>query len=162
MTDLQGLLTHLIRAKVKFIIIGGYAAMAHGSSLLTRDVDICCEMSRENLFRLQCALGSINPVHRMGSERIPLSITEENAEGINNLYLQTDLGQLDCLGHVQGVGDYNEMIKGTIEVKLDCGPCRIADLETLIRTKKSLNRDKDKEALLQLRAIRKRLREEAD
>jgi len=44
---------------------GGYAAVAHGASLMTRDVDICYRFSQENLFRLRDTLAGTHPRHRM-------------------------------------------------------------------------------------------------
>jgi len=41
MLDLRGIVERLVRGGVDFVIIGGYAAVAHGSSLMTQDVDVC-------------------------------------------------------------------------------------------------------------------------
>ena len=38
MSDINHLLQRLCDADVEFIIVGGFAAMLHGSSLLTRDL----------------------------------------------------------------------------------------------------------------------------
>ena len=46
---------------VLFVLIGGMAAMAHGVTLVTFDVDICCPFMPENLFKLQRALTGSNP-----------------------------------------------------------------------------------------------------
>jgi hypothetical protein len=48
----------LADAQVNFVVIGGYAAMLHGSAFLTQDLDICYERSPENLKRLAAALAS--------------------------------------------------------------------------------------------------------
>jgi molybdopterin-guanine dinucleotide biosynthesis protein len=45
MPDFESLLSRLIDHHVDFVIVGGFAAVAHGSSLLTQDVDICCRLS---------------------------------------------------------------------------------------------------------------------
>ena len=39
MTDFEQLVAILSKAKVEFVIVGGLAATAHGSSRLTQDVD---------------------------------------------------------------------------------------------------------------------------
>jgi hypothetical protein len=38
MSNLQSLLQRLDETGIEYVLVGGYAAMLHGSSLLTRDV----------------------------------------------------------------------------------------------------------------------------
>lgn len=47
--DLLKVLTH---AGTEFIIIGGAAAIAHGSAILTKDFDVVYSRSQENIERL--------------------------------------------------------------------------------------------------------------
>lgn len=160
MGNFENLLTRLIEHEVEFVLVGGFAATAYGSTLLTQDVDICMRFSRENLMRLQKALADLHPVHRMTPRRLPLQITPETCASLKNLCLDTDLGQLDCLGFTQGVGDFEELKKDSIEVNLPAGICRILSLDALIRSKEAMRRPRDRESLLQLRAIRQRLQEQ--
>lgn len=154
--DLEGLLERLIRYRVEFIVIGGFAAVAHGVTLLTQDIDICCRLAPDNLMRLQDALADIHPVHRMPPSRPPLRLTRETATEFHNLYLETDWGQLDCLGEVLGVGDYEQALAASVSVSLPAGPCLILSIEALIRAKEAMGRERDRQAILQLRAIRER------
>jgi len=41
-----------------------------------------------------------------------------------------------------------------IEVKLPLGPCRILSLDALIQAKETLGRERDKDAVLHLKALR--------
>lgn len=41
MPDLEKLVQRLIEHNVGFVIVGGYAAIAHGVTLITFDVDVC-------------------------------------------------------------------------------------------------------------------------
>ncbi len=77
--------------------------------------------------------------------------------GYKNLYLVADLGQIDILSEITGVGDYLEVDRHAIPVDLGGCECRVLDLETLIRAKKALNLPKDRQAILELEAIRERL-----
>jgi hypothetical protein len=52
MTDFDALLTTLAQHQVDFIVIGGAAAIAHGSARLTQDLDIVYGRSPEKLKRL--------------------------------------------------------------------------------------------------------------
>ncbi len=45
MADLIGLLKRLAAAEVDFVLVGGLAAVTHGSSLLTQDVDVCIRLA---------------------------------------------------------------------------------------------------------------------
>jgi hypothetical protein len=42
--DFAGLLGALERQKVEFILVGGFAAVAHGAARLTQDVDVVYEL----------------------------------------------------------------------------------------------------------------------
>lgn len=156
MADLNGLLERLIQHHVDFVIVGGYAAVTHGSTLVTMDVDICCDFSAENILKLQKAILELHPVHRMTPNRLPLALTARRCEGLKNLYLDTDEGQLDCLGAVLGIGDFAEVKRRSVELELPFGRCRILALDALIEAKKAMGRPRDKAAALQLLAIQER------
>lgn len=154
MSDLESLLARLVEHKFHFVLVGGYAAVAHGCTLLTQDVDVCCEMSFDNLARLAAALEGCHPVHRMTPTRLPLHITPEFCDGLQNLYLATTMGQLDCLGEIAGIGDFAAALGGSEEVELPFGLCRILTLDSLIAAKAATNRPRDRDARLQLESIR--------
>jgi len=156
MPDLYSLLERLIRQEVDFVVIGGFAGVAHGSTFVTQDIDICCDMALENLMRLQGAVADLNPVHRMTPARVPLHLTPENCTAFKNLYLDTDCGQLDCLGSVQGLGDFEAVSSNSVEIELSAGTCRVLSLDALIRAKEAMPRPRDEEAVMELKAIRRR------
>jgi len=155
---LEILLTRLIEHKMEFVLVGGYAAAVHGVTLVTFDVDICCRFSPENLMRLQKALADLHPVHRMTPAKIPLKLTPEGCRGLKNLYLRTDYGPLDCISEVTGVGGFDAVKKQSVTIKLPSGACRILGIDALIRSKEAIGRPRDKETVLQLKAIRERKR----
>lgn len=142
---------------VEFVVVGGYAAVAHGASLMTRDIDICCRFSVPNLKRLAQVLADVHPRHRMTPQKLPLEITDALAATLKNLYLETDLCVLDCLGEVAGVGDFEQVVSQSIEIETPSGRCRLLGLDALIRAKEAMGRPHDKLAVLQLKAIRERI-----
>lgn len=75
---------------------------------------------------------------------------------LKNLYLRTDIGALDCLGEILGVGGFDEVLSHSIQIELPFGPCRILGIESLIRAKEAMNRDHDRISVRQLREIQKR------
>jgi hypothetical protein len=153
--NLISLLASLKKEKVNFVLIGGFAGVVHGCTLVTQDIDICCEFTTQNLLRLQKALAGLHPVHRMTSKKIKLALTKENCKDYKNLYLDTDLGQLDCLGFVQGIGDFEKVKEASQIIETDKLKLNVLRIEALIESKKSLNRPHDKQALAQLEAMRK-------
>ena len=68
-------------------------------------------------------------------------MTAEQCANLQNLYLKTDLGIVDCLSNVLGLGDFDSVLKGSIELELPFGHCRILDIESLIQAKETMNRD---------------------
>jgi hypothetical protein len=154
--NLSELTRRLVEAQVEFVLIGGFAAVAHGATLVTRDVDICCRFTAANLQRIHSAIGDLHPVHRSRPD-LPLELTPEACIRLKNLYLKTDLGVVDCLSEVLGVGDFDAVVTQSVEVQLPFGHCRILDLEGLIRAKEAMDRDHDRITVRQLREIKKRL-----
>ena len=111
--DDQALLARLKRSQVEFVVVGGVACVLHGASYVTYDLDICISLAPQNLYRIETAVEDLHPFHRLAANKLPLELTEELCTRLKNLYLQTDLGVLDCLGEIAGVGDY-EQSRGTL------------------------------------------------
>jgi len=158
MSKLKTLLGRLIEHDVEFVVVGAFAATMHGSPLVTRDVDVCCSFTPGNLLKLQKAVADLHPVHRITPQRLPLKLTRENCRGLKNLYLETDLGVLDCLGEVLGVGNFMAVKKQSVALKMEFGRCRVLGLDALIKAKRAMDRPRDREAVIQLEAIRTRKR----
>ena len=156
MGDLALLLKRLIEHRVDFVIVGGFAAATHGVTLITRDLDVACRFSTANLLRLQDAVKDLHPVHRMTPQRLPLCLTPETIPGLKNIYVDTDWGSLDCLSSVLGIGDFAAVKKKSEIINPGLGPCRILKIDALIKAKKAMGRDRDRAAVLQLRAIQER------
>ncbi|MFT4255947.1 MAG: hypothetical protein QM599_03155 [Pseudoxanthomonas sp.] len=159
MSDLQRLLQRLDEAGIEFVLVGGYAAMLHGSSLLTRDVDVCAVLTPDNINKLRDALRDLHPQHRLSLPRRSFLDEPPPGIGLNHLYLSTDWGALDLLGSITGVGDYARVARDAVEVELFGRRLRAIGLDDLIAAKEALGRDKDVIAAKELRAIRQKLRD---
>lgn len=149
MPDLEKLLERLIQHDVEFVLIGGYAAMMHGASSVTFDVDLCCPMSVENITRIHQALADLRPFHRETPQEIPFIVRGD----LKNCYLSTDLGKIDFLGTMIPFGDFQETLAHSIEMELPIGRIHVLDCESLIRAKEAAGREKDLLVVKQLRAI---------
>ena len=156
-SDLQRLLQRLDDAGVEFVLVGGYAAILHGSSVLTRDVDVCAVLTPGTIEKLRDAFREIHPVHRLSSPQLSFLDVPESGTALDNLYLNTDLGTLDLLGRITGVGDYARVARDAVEVELFGRRMRAIGLDDLIAAKEALGRDKDLIAAKELRAIREKL-----
>ena|SRR5205809_5556632 len=152
------MLARLQTAGIDFVLVGGYAAVAHGVSLVTQVIDICCRFSRENLYRLQETLAEFHPRHRMLPQRLPLELTDELCSRLRNLYLETDLCLLDCLSEVAGVGGFDDVLAHSVAMATPVGTIRVLDIDALIRAKETIGRPQDRLAVTQLRAIKERRR----
>jgi hypothetical protein len=158
MSDLNALLQRLVNHDVEFVVIGAFASVVYGVTLVTQDVDVCCPFTPRNLLKLQSAIADLHPVHRLTPKCLPLQLTRERCRGLKNLYLETDLGVLDCLSKVLGVGSFAAVKKQSVVIDLSFGKCRVLGLDALIKAKRAMNRPRDREALIQLEAIRARQR----
>jgi predicted nucleotidyltransferase len=156
---LLDLLERLVDAGVDFVLVGGYAGVVYGCTYVTQDVDICCDFSPTNLLTLQEALSRLHPVHRMTPSRKPLDLTASNAVEFKNLYLDTDLGPIDCLSEIQGLGGYDQVVRVSAPIDVEGRRLRVLTIDALIVTKETMNRARDREAVRQLKVVR-RLREE--
>jgi hypothetical protein len=119
-------------------------------------VDICCRFSEANLIRTQKAFADLHPAHRSRPD-LPLELTPEQCASLKILYLKTDLGVVDCLGEILGVGSFDEVQKHSVEVELPYGKCRILGIDSLIRAKEAMNRDHDRLTVKYLKEIKKQL-----
>lgn len=151
------LLRRLKQREVEFVIVGGVAGVVHGSRIVTRDLDICAPLTGDNLTLILAALSGLAPRFRMTADKRPMSGDAAEYVGYRNLYLLTDWGQLDILSEIAGLGGYDEVSRHTIAVDLGGISCRVLDLDSLIVSKKALNLPKDRQAILELEAIRERM-----
>jgi len=157
-TRFAELLRGLASAQVDFVLIGGVAAAAHGSSRVTQDLDIVYSRSAENLNRVVSALGSLKPYLRGAPPGLPFRLDAETLKAGLNFTLTTDLGWIDLLGEITGGGRYEDLAPHAIKVDVFGVTCRVLDLETLIQTKRAAGRPKDFEDLAELEIIRDRQR----
>lgn len=139
--------------RIDCVIVGGIAATVHGSSLLTNDVDVCYARDPENLNRLAGALQSVHARLRNAPEGLPFILDAETLKRGLNFTFTTDIGDLDLLGEVRGVGHYEEVLAGSITVELFDHRFAVIDIGKLVIAKRAAGRPKDLIALPELEAI---------
>ena len=151
--NLQKLLQFLVESPLDFVLIGGFAAVLHGCNQSTRDIDISLLLSPEQIELLRRTLKPLHPRHRMTHEKLSFLTHPTSLKGIKNLYLETDLGILDVIGQVEAVGDFHDVMKNAIEIKIYGGHCRLISINDLIKSKKSLGRHRELVVVEELKAI---------
>jgi hypothetical protein len=139
--------------KVDCVIVGGIAALIHGSLLLTNDVDVCYARDPENLKRLAGALQSVHARLRNAPAGLPFILDAETLKRGLNFTFTTDVGDLDLLGEVRGVGHYDEVFADSITVELFDYRFAVIDIGKLVIAKRAAGRPKDLLALPELEAI---------
>lgn len=154
MTDFPRLLTALVDAHVRFIVVGGAAATAHGSVRLTLDLDIVYERSKENLERIVAALSPHKPYLRNAPPGLPFVFDAETLRHGLNFTLTTAVGEVDLLGEIAGGGTYPALEAHAVTMQLFGRTCRVLGLDRLIEAKRAAGRVKDLEAIAELEAIR--------
>ncbi len=154
MTDFRGLLHALSDSGVEYILVGGVAAVAHGSARLTRDVDVVYRRATENIDRLVAALSSLHPYLRGAPAGLPFRWDHRTVQHGLNFTLTTSLGDLDLLGEIVGGGRFEDLVPRSAVLHVFGMQCRCLDLDTLIHVKRAAGRPKDLEAIAELEAIR--------
>jgi predicted nucleotidyltransferase len=157
-TDIAALLPTLANGRVRFILVGGAAAVAHGSARLTQDVDVVYARDAENVRNVAAALASAHPYPRGAPPGLPFQWDERTISNGLNFTQQTDLGAIDLLGEIVGGGGYEQLVTSSIEIEVFGMRCRLLALEKLIEVKRAAGRPKDYEAIAELEAILERTR----
>lgn len=139
--------------RVNCVIVGGVAAALHGSLLLTNDLDVCYARDAANLARLANALQSVHARLRNAPEGVPFILDAETLKRGLNFTFTTDMGDLDLLGEVRGVGQYDDVLRGSLIVELFGCNFNVIDISKLIAAKRAAGRPKDLIALPELEAI---------
>jgi len=154
MIQVEPTLRLLTQHQVEFVIIGGVAISAHGSSYLTYDLDVCYARTRENLKRLAAALMPYKPRPRDFPAGLPFVWDEQTLMQGANFTLSTDLGNIDLLGEVTGLGGYEQAREQSVVMNLFGMQCLVLSLDALINTKRAAGRAKDLLVLPELEALR--------
>jgi hypothetical protein len=157
MENLKSLLKVLLSNEIDFVIVGGFAGVVHGSSMVTRDLDICATIDENSVAKLRLALCELNPVHRMNlGANISFLDSPKDTRGLNNIYLTTTLGVVDILSEVPPVGGFAMVKSRSIEISIYGYKCRVICVEDLIKIKGSMKRPKDLQMHEELKAIQSR------
>jgi predicted nucleotidyltransferase len=154
MVEIDSLLGVLGRAGVEFIVVGGVAAIAHGSARFTQDLDVVYRRTPDNVDRLVSALAPYSPYLRGAPPGLPFLWDAETIHRGLNFTLTTTLGPLDLLGEIIGGGGYDDLLPYSSLISAFGVQCYCLGLERLIHVKRAAGRAKDLDAIAELEALR--------
>jgi hypothetical protein len=140
---------------VEFVLIGGLAMRAHGSAYITEDLDVCYSRTKENIKRLADAMAPLHPYMRGAPAGLPFRFDAPTIQAGLNFTLTTDLGEVDFLGEVSGLGNYEKVAAHSQEMVLYDRKVLVLTLEGLLIAKKSAGRRKDHVHILELEELKK-------
>jgi predicted nucleotidyltransferase len=158
---LAEILRGLNEAQVRYVVVGGVAANAHGSPRITMDADICYDPAPDNRERLEKRLAGWHAYLRGVEAGLPFFMDARTLRDVPVLTLVTDVGDLDVMDRVAGVGEYPNVLEASTPVTVLGIPVRVLALDALISAKRAAGRRKDREALLELEALREKIRRRA-
>jgi len=138
---------------VECVIVGGVAATLHGSEIPTSDIDVCYARTPQNLARLATALKSVNAHLRNAPTDILFLLDAETLRRGLKFTFTTDIGSIDLLGEVRGVGFYPDVYADSVLFELFGYTFPVIDLKKLIAAKRAAGRPKDLMAVSELEAI---------
>jgi hypothetical protein len=145
---------------IEFVVIGGLSAYFHGSTRLTFDLDICYCRTSANLRRLAAALAPYHPRPRGFPAGLPFVWDETTLRNGGLFTLTTDLGDIDLLAEVSGVGAYEDALARSIRVKAFDRELATLDLPSLLDSKRAAGRLKDQLDIAELETVRETSRTE--
>lgn len=151
--DVERLLQVLTDAGVDFVVIGGIAAVLHGSPRATFDLDVCFAAETANLERLGEALGRLDARLRGVPDDVPFVPDGATLRRIEALMLSTTAGDLDVLRSPSGAPRYDVLARRADRVKIGGREIRVASVEDLMAMKAAAGRPKDQADLAELEAI---------
>jgi hypothetical protein len=140
---------------VDYVVIGGIAAVAHGSPQVTQDLDIAYAGSGANLERLGKVLVGLGATLRGVTDDVPFVPDTRTLQHTRMLTLDTREGRLDILAEPDGSGGYGRLRENAIIATVGGVEVRIAGLDDLIAMKKAAGRPKDRIYVEELEAIRR-------
>ena len=132
------------RAGIDFVLIGGVAGGAHGSSYATFDIDLAYARDRENLERLAEVLRSLGAVLRRAPADLPFQLDARSLAAGANFTFSTSLGSVDLLSDPAGAPPYDRLKADAVTIDVRGQTVRIASLDHLIAMKEAAGRPKDK------------------
>ena len=152
------ILAALDRHGVRYVVIGGLAAILHGAPHVTTDVDIVPEEALRNLERLSEVLRELNAKIRVVGEEdgVPFGHDADSLARVRIWNLVTDRGNLDITFEPSGTYGYEDLRRDAVRMTVRGVEVPVAALADVIRSKEAADRQRDRAILPTLRRMLER------
>lgn len=138
------------RHHVRFVVVGGVAAVLGGAPVSTFDLDIVHARDADNIDALLAALHELDARYRDPAGRL-LRPDARGLAGPGHHLLMTSAGPVDVLGTIVGDQTFESLLPRSEPIELAGAELHILGLPALIESKAALGRDKDRATLAVLR-----------
>ena len=149
------MLADLVKARVRFVVVGEMAGALHGSERVANELDIVYDArDPATLDALSSRLAEWGAYPRGVERGRPFIMDARTLRAVATLTLTSPEGELDVLERIDGVGEYANVVAHAEAVKGFDFAFQVLDLPTLIRATRATGRPTDREALLELEVLR--------
>ena len=153
--DVEAILETLSRHEVRYLVIGGIAAVLFGSPYPTDDLDVCADEREPNRRRLGDALVELDAKewdpHK--DEYVDRDWTQDPLAADKTWLLQTRFGRLDVLFAPAGTAGYPDLARRRELIRIGDREIPVSAIEDLIRMKEAAGRERDRQQLPTLRKV---------
>jgi hypothetical protein len=154
----KAILDALNKRHVDFVVIGGLAAIAHGSVLPSFDLDIAYARDRANLERLVGVLLEVGATLRGAPANLSFKLDAKTLENGSHFTFETRYGSFDLLSDPAGAPAYPQLKSAAVATEIDGEHVLIASLDHLIAMKEATGREKDKYMAREYRTLADEIR----
>lgn len=155
--DAYRLLSELTDGGVRYVVLGGVAARALGSPLITADLDVCHARDDANREALAATLQRVHARLRNGEPGLPFPLDAKTIASGDPFAFQTDFGALDIIGTPSGTSGFEDLLRTAVRTDLDGSSVLVAGIDDLIRMKRAAGRPQDLRVVEELGALREEL-----
>jgi hypothetical protein len=143
--DFEEAIRALVEHGVDFLVVGGFAVIAHGSQRLTLDLDVVIDRRVTNCRRLIAALVDLEAEYRLSSGRWVKLGAKADPKWVakQNHLFETRAGGIDVFNELEGVPTWKEASANALEVEAFGHRFLVLDKDTLIRSKLAAGRQQD-------------------
>ena len=153
----------LDRHGVEYVLVGGLGARAHGATRPTSDIDLVPDGDDDNLARLAAALLELNARLRVGgmtddeARQLPVQLDAETLRSFGSSTWMTDAGPIDVLRDLRDRDGsdvaFDALMARGVDQQIGAVVVHVAALDDIIASKEHADREKDREALPELRDL---------
>lgn len=127
--DLVRLARALNAHHVRYVLIGGFAVIAHGGARTTKDIDLLIDAGPENVARVREALQILE-------DKAVDDVADDDVARYSVVRVADEI-VVDLMARACGV-DYADASRDAVTIRFDDVPVRVASPPTLIRTKNTI------------------------